>query len=270
MTVDALLRASALPLAEARALLAFALGVRRETLIAHPDRSVDAAVQARFAALAQQRRDEVPLAYLLGEREFHGRGFAVGPAVLVPRPETELLVAQALEALRDRPAPQVLDLGTGSGCIAITLALERPDAQVCAIDASSGALAIARANAQRLDARVTFLQGDWYAPLGAAQRFDAIVANPPYVAEGDPHLSALRWEPPAALTSGPDGLGALRAIAAGAPTFLVPGGWLLLEHGYDQGEAVRALLHAQGLQDVQTLSDDAALDRVTRGRLRTR
>lgn len=296
MTVEQVLAASGLPLAEARALLATALGVRREVLVAHPERAVADDVGERFADLAARRRAAEPLAYLLGVREFYGREFAVGPAVLIPRPETELLVEMALAAIaptsfRRRPessdfhqrhrspaydgttraqveALAILDLGTGSGCIAITLALEAPQARVTAVERCADALALARANAQRLGAAVEFIEGDWYSPLASGQRFDAIVANPPYVAAGDPHLSDgdLRFEPSLALTDHADGLTCLRAVVAGAPARLVAGGWLGVEHGYDQGAAVRELFAAAGFEDIGTVRDTAGIERVTHGR----
>ncbi len=264
MTVGELLRAAKLPAREARALLAHVFGARREWLIAHPEAVVDRAQQAQFAALAERRARGEPIAYLIGVQEFYGREFAVNPAVLIPRPETELLVDATLDALREVRAPGALDLGAGSGCIAITLALERADAIVTATDRSAAALAVARANAERLRARVTFLESDWYA--GVEGRFDAIVANPPYIAAGDPHLPALRDEPLHALTDHADGLTHLRAIAAGAPSRLREGGTLLVEHGYDQGAAVRALFAAAGLGKVRTLRDAAGIERVCSGR----
>lgn len=264
-TAAALLAASALPTAEARALLAAALGVRRERLVAHPEQAVDAAPAARFADLAARRRAGEPLAYLLGRREFYGREFAVGPAVLVPRPETELLVDLALDALRSQAAPCVLDLGTGSGCIAITLALERPEAQVFGVDRSPAALAVARANALALGARVRLLASDWFDAVQG--RFDAVVANPPYIAAGDPHLPALAHEPPHALVSGGDGLDSLRIIVREAPAHLLPGGRLLVEHGHDQGAAVRTLFIEAGFDDVHTVRDAAGIERVGSGRM---
>jgi release factor glutamine methyltransferase len=265
-TAAALLAASALPTAEARALLAAVLGVRRERLVARPEQAVDAAAAARFADLAARRRAGEPIAYLLGRREFYGREFEVGPAVLVPRPETELLVDLALDALRAHPAPRVLDLGTGSGCIAITLALEQPRAQVFGVDRSPAALAVARTNAAALGARVSLLASDWF---GAVQgRFDVVVANPPYIAAGDPHLPALAHEPPHALVAGRDGLDSLRIIVREAPAHLLPGGRLLVEHGHDQGAAVRTLFIEAGFDNVHTVRDAAGVERVVSGRKR--
>jgi len=262
----ALLASSNLPRAEARALLAAVLGVRREQLVAHPEHAVDAPAADRFAALAARRRAGEPLAYLLGRREFYGRSFEVGPAVLVPRPETEGLVDVALDALRGLAAPRVLDLGTGSGCIAITLALERPDAQVTGVDRAPAALAVARANAAALGARLQLLESDWF---GAVQgEFELIVANPPYIAEDDPHLGELAHEPRHALVAGHDGLDCLRIIVREAPAHLAPGGRLLVEHGHEQGAAVRLLLSQAGFDAVSTVRDAAGIERIGSGRRR--
>lgn len=263
-TVGALIAASVLPQREARALLALTLGVRREWLIAHPEAGVSDAQRAQFAELCARRSRGEPQAYLLGMQEFYGRDFAVTREVLIPRPETELLVDIALAALRGVAAPRVLDLGTGSGCIAISLALERPDAVVTAVDVSMAALEVARGNAVRLGARVEFRHSDWHADVEGV--FDAIVANPPYVAAGDPHLDALRDEPVEALTDYADGLSHLRAIVAGAPLHLAAGGLLAVEHGFDQAASVRTLFAAAGLRDVATLNDAAGIVRVCRGR----
>jgi release factor glutamine methyltransferase len=267
---DRLLAASGLPRTDARALLEAASGRSREWLAAHGDDPVAPDVRARFDALAARRRHGEPLAYLLGWREFRGRRFAVTPAVLVPRPETEELVDAALARLQDMASPRVLDLGTGSGAIAVSLALERPDADITATDASPDALAVATANAERLGAaRVRWLQGDWWQalPAGVAP-FDLVVSNPPYIAEADPHLDdpALRCEPRQALASGADGLEAIRRIVAEAPRWLAPQGWLLLEHGHDQGPAVAGLLREAGFTQVSTLADAAGLPRIGTGR----
>lgn len=247
-TVARLIADSGLPALEARALLAQRLQVARERLIAHPDTAVEDDDADAFRQAAGRRAAGVPLAYLLGEKEFHGRLFAVTPDVLVPRPETELLVDLALARLRALPASRVLDLGTGSGCIAVTLALELPGAAVTATDASAAALAVAQRNAARLGATIDFRLGDWYEALPTAARFDVIVSNPPYVAASDPHLEALRFEPRQALTDGSDGLASLAAIARGAGRHLAAGGWLLVEHGFDQAAAVQALLIRSGLR----------------------
>jgi len=266
-TVAQLLAASRLPLPEARALLAHRLRVARERLIAHPDDEVGTGDAAGFAELARRRAEGEPLAYLLGEKEFYGRTFRVTPDVLVPRPETELLVELALQRMRTLHRPRVLDLGTGSGCIAVTLALECSSAEVTATDASTAALAVAHDNARRLDARVGFRTGDWYGALAPHSVFDVIVANPPYVAAGDPHLDALRFEPAQALTDGRDGLSCLAAVAGGAAAHLAPDGWLLVEHGYDQAAAAVALFARAGMA-AETASDAAGLPRVTLGRRR--
>ena len=264
-TVAELLASAALPRTEARLLLASVLGVPIESLIARPQQPVDSATAARFATLAARRARGEPVAYLLGEKEFYGRRFAVSPAVLVPRPETELLVELALPRLRLRPAPNVLDLGTGSGCIAITLALECPGATVVAVDRSADALAVARANARRLGATVEFLPGDWFEAVGG--RFDLIVANPPYVAAADPHLAGLLHEPQHALSAGADGLADLRRIVGGAPAHLKLGGTLAVEHGHDQGAAVRALFARAGFAGIETHRDLAGIERVCTGTL---
>ena len=199
---------------------------------------------AAFQSLLSQRLEGVPIAYLVGSREFYGRPFLVSNDVLIPRPDTELLVELALAHLPTDQAVDVLDLGTGSGCIAITLALERPLARVTAVDQSTAALAIAQHNADQLHASVEFLPSDWFAAL-TGRRFDLIVSNPPYIAAADPHLARgdVRFEPLSALASGQDGLDDLRHLIHAASTHLKPGGTLLLEHGYDQAEAVRNLLH---------------------------
>ena len=262
-TVGELLAAAALPRAEARLLLADALGATVESLVAHPERAVEDAAAARFSILARRRAQGEPVAYLLGAKEFYGRRFAVSPAVLVPRPETELLVQVALDRLRGKAAPRLLDLGTGSGCIAVTLALECPSAAVVAVDRSADALAVARANARRLGATIEFALGDWYAAVGG--RFDLIVANPPYVAAADPHLADLRHEPPHALAAGADGLADLRRIVEGAPTRLNSGGSLAVEHGYDQGASVRELFAQAGFGGIRTHRDLAGIERACVG-----
>jgi release factor glutamine methyltransferase len=258
-----LLRDCALPAGEARALLCRILGIARERLIAHPETAVDAAAQRQFVQAVRQRTEGVPLAYLLGVQEFYGHVFMVTPAVLVPRPDTELLVDTALAVLAERPGARVLELGTGSGCIAIALSLARPDLEVLATDRSEAALQVARENRRRLGARVQFASGDWYAPVDAA--YDLVVSNPPYIAEGDAHLPALSFEPLAALAAGGDGLDDLRRIAGGALARLLPGGRLLLEHGYEQGAAVRDLLAQSGLRDIHTLRDLAGRERACLG-----
>jgi len=252
---------------DGRALLAHVLDRDRAWLLAHAEDELARVDADEFFALAKRRREGEPVAYLTGRREFWGLDLAVTPAVLVPRPETETLVEALLESLPiDRPA-NVLDLGTGSGAIALAIANERPLARVLATDASRDALDVARGNARRLALRnVEFLRSDWYADV-PPQPFDAIVSNPPYVAEGDPHLGEgdLRFEPRIALSPGGDGLGALRAIVAGAPARLVAGGVLAVEHGYDQSAAVARLFEAAGFAGVAVHRDLAGIPRVVLG-----
>jgi release factor glutamine methyltransferase len=255
---------------EARMLLAAASGMGTALLAAFPEREIDQAAGRRFAALARRRREGVPVAYILGRREFYSRSFVVTPDVLIPRPETELLVELALARIApDQGEVSVLDLGTGSGAVAVSIACDAEQARVTGVDASAEALAVARGNAQRLapDNEMDFVQSDWFSALGGA-RYDLIVGNPPYVAELDDHLlqGDLRFEPPTALASGPAGLDALTIICAQAPQHLKPGAWLLLEHGYDQGEAVRRLLAAAGLAEATTWRDLAGLERVSGAR----
>jgi release factor glutamine methyltransferase len=242
------------------------LDATRESLIAQPRREAPAGAAARLRELSGRRLAGEPMAYLLGQREFFGRPFRVDRSVLIPRPETECLVEAALQQLQGQSAPSVIDLGTGSGCIAITLALERPDAGMWATDVSEPALELARTNAAALGARVQFLHGHWYAAAG--RRFDLIVANPPYVAAGDPHLAELGCEPSAALTDGGDGLSCLRAIIEQAQAHLNERGALLVEHGYDQGAAVRALMWQNGFQSIFTRTDLAGLERICVARRR--
>jgi release factor glutamine methyltransferase len=262
-----LLAASGLPRADARALLAHVLGVEREVLLAHPELAVADDATARFDALAARRRAGEPLAYLLGEREFYGRSFIVTPDVLIPRPETELAVEIALRAVEGCAAPQLADLGTGSGCLALTLALERPDAQLIATDVSAAALAVARRNATALRVgNVRFALGDWFAALAGEGPFDLVVSNPPYVALDDPHLDDLRYEPEQALTAGVDGLDCLRALIRRMAGFLRPGGALVLEHGYQQDAAVRAAFKQYRWSAIATFRDAAGQPRVTMAR----
>ncbi len=270
---------------DAQVLLGHVLGRDRTWLIAHGDEPLPQASRDQYARLLRRRLAGEPIAYLVGHREFFGHCFAVGPMVLIPRPETELLVEVALEALPE--GARVLELATGCGAIAISMALARPDLAVLATDLSLTALAVAQRNARGLGATIDFAAGDWYQalepriafgadPIESAPpsrtapdhgRFDRIVANPPYIARQDPHLQRgdLRFEPPGALASGADGLDAIRIIIEGAPARLSTGGRLLIEHGYDQGPAVRALLEAAGLQRVCSWSDLAGHDRVSTG-----
>ena len=272
---------------EAQMILAHVLGVSRALLIAHPERLLDAERALLVQSLFARRAAGEPIAYLLGMREFYGREFVVSPATLIPRPETELLVEQALVRLSghlmpairasasvsstiDRSHPNVLDLGTGSGAIAVSLALECPGVVVVAADISPDALKIAAENARRLNADVEFIESNWYVNM-ADRKFDLIVANPPYVAGGDEHLSQgdLRFEPQIALTDeSTDGLTSIRAIIDGAPAHLHAGGWLLFEHGFDQAEAARELLLNSGFENLICMNDLAGIPRVAGGQIR--
>jgi len=259
---------SAIGRSEARVLLREVLQHDDAYLLAHGDDGLTAAQTQQMDALVARRIAGEPVAYLTGEREFYGRSFAVTPAVLIPRHETELLVELALQRLSAGTTYRVLDLGAGSGCIGITIAAERPQSQVTLVDVSEAALEIARANAARwAPANTRLLRSDWYAALGS-ERFDLIVANPPYVADGDPHLTQgdLRFEPQSALVGGADGLDDIRRIVAGAPAHLTPGGWLLFEHGHDQAAACAQLLAAAGFQDIFNAPDLAGIPRVSGGR----
>ncbi len=256
---------------DARLLLEYATGCTHADLLARPETPVIAPAYAQFAEWVERRAAGEPLAYLVGETEFRGRVFQVSPDVLIPRPETDVLIELALDKLKGLDAPRILDLGTGSGIVAISLALECPAATLVAVDLEKGAISVARNNAGRLGARIDFRQGDWFAPV-AGERFDLIVSNPPYVAEGDPHLErdGLPFEPRMALTDGAaggDGLACIRHIVANAADHLNPGGWLLFEHGYDQGEASRNLLTAAGFKTAFTHPDLAGIDRVSGGQL---
>ena len=274
-SIDDLIRHSQLPRAEARRLLACLTGQPLTWFMAHGDDPADPDTTTRFQALAERRRAGEPLAYLLGQQEFYGRPFAVSPAVLIPRADTETLVETALEQLtllrqQRRAVPlSLLELGTGSGIIAITLALEAPDTEVHAVERSPEALAMAQQNAKALGAdRIHWHAGSWWQALASPRHFDLIVSNPPYIAAGDHHLQQgdLRFEPPQALAAGPDGLDDLRIIIGGAPAHLSPGGWLLLEHGYDQEAPVQALLRDAGFAEVFTRRDLAGQPRVSGGR----
>lgn len=270
--VDTALRdaASRIDRVDAEWLLRHVLDVDAAWLVAHARDPLDGARAATFAALVARRAAGEPVAYLTGRRGFWSLDLCVGPGVLIPRPETERLVELALERLPRDHAARVADLGTGSGAIALAIAHERPRARVVAVDASADALAVASGNAARLGiGNVAFREGDWFGPL-AGERFELVASNPPYIIAGDPHLRQgdLRFEPAMALASGSDGLDAIRAIARDASSHLVDGGWLLLEHGHDQGAAVRALLREAGLTQVETARDWEARDRVTLGRRR--
>ena len=265
---------------EVQMLLQKTLGVARAYLMAHPEQALSEIQQAAYEAMLQRRLQGEPIAYIFGEREFFGLNLKVTPATLIPRPETELLVELALQRI---PSPgltatlsperergetfRVLDLGTGSGAIAIAIAHSRPDAEVVAVDASEAALQVARENAQRLGvANLSFLQSEWFSALDG-QRYDLIVSNPPYVATGDVHLTQgdVRFEPVSALASGADGLDDIRRIVVQAGDFLEPGAWLLLEHGYDQAAQVRDLMRQNGFGEVFSAKDIAGIDRVSGG-----
>ncbi len=256
---------------EARLLLQQTTGLTASAIAAHPERPLSAAEQTAYERLVARRAAGEPIAYLVGTREFYGRDFATTPEVLIPRPETELLVELGLAKMQGIAAPRILDLGCGSGCIAVTLALECRGADVTAVDRSNGALTVARQNAAALgaDASVRFIESDWCGVLNSeSERFHLIVSNPPYIRADDPHLTQgdLRFEPPGALASGADGLDALRRIVAAATAHLLPGGWLLMEHGYDQADDVRALLIAGGYADIEQHRDLAGIIRVSGGR----
>ncbi|HVY05813.1 MAG TPA: peptide chain release factor N(5)-glutamine methyltransferase [Burkholderiales bacterium] len=255
---------------EPQILLGHVLQRERAWLIAHDKDEVGEADAAVYRALVQRRLAGEPIAYLVGHKEFHGLDFRVTPDVLIPRPETETLVDLVLEILPRQNSATVLDLGTGSGCIAVSIAHERSGAQVTAIDASPGALDLARANAKAHRQEIEFLQGEWYAPV-KDRAFDVIVSNPPYVADGDPHLRRgdLRFEPQTALVAGADGLGDIHAIVQGAPAHLKAGGWLLFEHGHDQAVACKDLLTEAGFQELISRADLAGIERVAGGRLLT-
>lgn len=256
---------------EARVLLRHVLQRDEAWLIAHDDEQLTVPQTAAYGALIARRAAGEPVAYLTGKREFYGRGFAVTPAVLIPRPETELLVELALQRLPADGGGRVLDLGAGSGCIGVSIAAERPQTQVTLVDASAAALDVARNNAQRwAPLNTTLLSGDWYDAIGKA-RYDLIAANPPYVADGDAHLQQgdLRFEPQSALVAGADGLADIRRIVAGAPAHLLPGGWLICEHGHDQAGACTALLQQSGFINVFTARDLAGIHRVSGGQVHT-
>ena len=253
------------PRLDAELLLGKTLGCSRSALIARGNETVTDESQIRYGGLLEQRMHGAPVAYLTGVREFWSLSLTVSPAVLVPRPETELLVERALQLLPANEPCSVLDLGTGSGAIALAIASERPAAHVTGVDISPGALAVAAQNARHLGcANVDWQLGSWFDALGLA-RFDLILANPPYVAAADPVMASLAAEPAIALSSGPTGLEALNAIAADAPRHLSDGAWLLLEHGSTQGSEVAQLLQRHGFNRIETLLDLSAKPRVTLG-----
>ena len=256
-----------LPRLDAQVLLLHALGRAphdRAWLLAHGDDTLDATVQTTFEAHAQRRLNTEPVAYITGQKEFFGLTLQVDHRVLDPRADTETLVEWAMSCLADTSSPEVVDLGTGSGAIALAIKHTRPDAQVSAVDASADALAVASANAERLALPVDFHHGSWLAPLNG-RTFDAIVSNPPYVANDDEHLAALKHEPLSALASGADGLDDIRVIVREATQHLKPNGWLLIEHGYDQAHALQTLLGNQGFVNVQSRPDLAGILRCSGG-----
>ena len=234
----------------------------RAWLLAHDEQTLPAPAAERWPGLIAQRSQGVPLAYLTGRKTFYDLDLQVDARVLDPRADTETLVDWAVERVRELTSAAVLDLGTGSGAVALAIAHQCPQAQVSASDISADALAVAQANAQRLGLRVQFALGNWFTPW-TGQRFDLIASNPPYVAEADPHWPGLRHEPRLALVAGPNGLDALRSLVSHASDHLHPGGWLLLEHGHNQADAVQSLLRAQGWQQVQSRLDEAGIRRCT-------
>jgi len=268
ITVNRAMVQSGLVPLEAKVLLAHVLATRRSWLVAHGNAVLTSDQARSFEALARRRRDGVPIAYLTGHREFYGIDLEITPDVLIPRPETEILVEFALAQIQDQLPARILDLGSGSGAVTLAIARLRPAAAVLGVDVSPAAVALARRNAERLQiANAEFIESDWFAqvPPGA---FDLILANPPYVADADPHLKQddLRFEPPLALRGGADGLTAIRTIVAGARDFLRDAGTLAVEHGYDQAEPVQALIRAAGFDQVQSRRDLAGVLRATSGR----
>jgi release factor glutamine methyltransferase len=252
---------------EVQCLLQSVLQANRAWLLGHPEQSLDQDQHARYTTLFERRLNGEPIAYLLGEREFFGLTFMVNPATLIPRPETELLVELVLQHIPQQGKFRILDLGTGCGAIALSIAHERPDTDVIAVDASKAALEMAELNAQRLNlGNVRLLPSDWFGAL-QGEHFDIIVSNPPYVATGDTHLMQgdVRFEPPAALASGADGLEDIRRITAQAKIHLNANGWLLLEHGYDQAAKVRAMLQQAGFDHIFSARDLAGIERVSGG-----
>lgn len=262
------LAASRLDPREVQLLLREAMGVDAAYLIAHPEQALTPGQSSVFSEWESRRAGGEPVAYITGHREFYGLRLRVTPAVLIPRPETEILVEEALKRLPPERDARVLDLGTGSGAVAVAVAKHRPRCQVVATELFVAALALGRENAASLEAtNIRFVHGDWYETL-EGERFDLIVANPPYVAAGDPHLEQgdLRFEPHEALVGGEDGLDSIRRIVAGAAAHLEAGGWLLFEHGYDQVPACRELLGEAGFREIFSARDLAGIERVSGGR----
>jgi release factor glutamine methyltransferase len=261
LTVQEALRSSGIDPREARLLLAHVTGFSEASVLASPGRTLPTEHEARFMEHVMRRRKGEPVAYILGEKEFYGLRLTVNPAVLIPRPETELLVDLALQ----RDFSSVLDLGTGSGAIALAIKRNRPAARVVAVDTSAAALVVAKRNGAALGLDTEWRHGRWFEAV-PGERFGVVVANPPYVAAGDPHLADLHFEPASALVAGADGLDAIRDIIPAAPHHLERGGWVLIEHGLGQDGAVRALMKASGLEDVQTWPDLSGIGRVSGGR----
>jgi release factor glutamine methyltransferase len=271
-TIAGILRSAPVPQLEARILIGHVTRLSRIQLITQSEQALRDEEIAQIRVLFERRRHGEPIAYLTGEREFYGLSLKVSPAVLIPRPETELLVELAIQNLP--PQGRLLDMGTGSGAIALAVAHQRPDACITALDVSAEALQIAQSNADRHQLKVQFIRSDWFAALEPAltddARYDLIVSNPPYIVAGDPHLAQgdLRFEPTDALTDHGDGLSALRILGKQAAHYLSPQGYLLMEHGYDQAQAVRALLMTDGFDEVQSWRDLAGIERVSGGKKR--
>ena len=261
MTVQEAIAASGIDAREARLLLAEVCGFSQASLAASPEQEIPFEVENAFLEFVEKRKEGIPVAYILGRKEFYGLDLSVNPSVLIPRPETELLVDLSLE----RNPASVLDLGTGSGAIALAIKHQRPDCRVVAVDADLSAILTAKRNAARLNLDIDFRHGRWFDPV-AGERFDLIVSNPPYVAAGDRHLPALRHEPRLALVAGPDGLDCIRDILKRASSYLSPGAWLMLEHGKGQDGEVRELLAAAGLESVTTWPDLAGIPRISGGK----
>jgi len=263
VTVSQAIAAAGIDAREARLLLAEVCGFSQASLAASPEQEIPFEVENAFFELAKKRQDGMPVAYLLGRKEFYGLDLSVNPSVLIPRPETELLVDLALE----RKPASVLDLGTGSGALALALKFNLPGTRVVAVDSDLSALVTAKRNAAKLNLDIDFRHGRWFDAV-AGERFDLVVSNPPYLARLDPHLPALRFEPVGALVAGPEGLEAFREITSAAGSFLRPGAWLLLEHGMGQERAVQGLVEGAGLESVTTWPDLAGIARVTGGKLK--
>jgi release factor glutamine methyltransferase len=263
VTVQQAIAASGIDAREARLLLAEVCGFSQASLAASPEQEVPFEVENAFHEFIARRIKGEPVAYILGRKEFYGLDLSVNPSVLIPRPETELLVDLALQ----RDASSALDLGTGSGAIALAIKHQRPGCRVVAVESDLSALLTAKRNAAKHNLDVDFRHGRWFEPV-SGERFGLIVSNPPYIAIGDRHLADLRFEPAGALVGGPDGLDCIRDIARLAPDYLAPGAWLLLEHGQDQDVSVRSLLATAGLESVTTWPDLAGIARVSGGKLK--